>query len=284
MTAPARLSLPDHVVSAWVDMALTEDLGDAGDVTTHFTVPADRIVSAGISARAPGIIAGLPFVKEAFAQIDPAVEVTLLQQDGAKLSEGGQIARLHGPARSILTAERVALNFLGQLSGVATRTGQFVDAIKGTKARITCTRKTVPGLRAAQKYAVRCGGGVNHRFGLYDGILIKDNHIAAAGGVTAALRAAKAGAGHMLRIEIEVDTLVQLEEAMAEGPDAVLLDNMTPDTLRQAVKIIGGRAVAEASGGVTLGAVRAVAETGVDLISVGGLTHSAPSLDVGLDV
>ncbi|MBY0421367.1 MAG: carboxylating nicotinate-nucleotide diphosphorylase, partial [Parvularculaceae bacterium] len=215
--------------------------------------------------------------------VDPAIEIAVAKADGARVAAGDVVLSIEGPARGALTAERVALNFLGRLSGVATATAALVDAVAGTRAKIVCTRKTTPGLRAFEKHAVRMGGGVNHRFGLYDAVLIKDNHIAAAGGVAPALRAARASVGHLVKIEIEVDGLSQLEEALAEGAGAVLLDNMTTDELVRAVAINKGRAVLEASGNVTLATVRAIAETGVDVISSGAITHSAPCLDLGLD-
>jgi nicotinate-nucleotide pyrophosphorylase (carboxylating) len=229
------------------------------------------------------VIAGLDFAQTAFALIDPAIRFDIKIPDASRVAPGDVIAEIAGPAGGILTAERVALNFLGPLSGIATATSGIADAIAHTKARITCTRKTTPGLRFAQKYAVRCGGGANHRFGLDDAILIKDNHIAIAGGVVAALRAAKYSAGHLVKIEIEVETLAELEAVMAEGVDAVLLDNMDLATLREAVKIIGGRAIAEASGRISPQTAPAIAETGVDLLSAGWLTHSAKVLDIGLD-
>jgi len=276
--------LSSLIIEPAVRAALTEDLGRAGDVTTEATVPADKTAHAVIAARASGRIAGLDVARCAFRLVDPSLKIAVALRDGTDAKPGDAICHIEGNARSLLSAERVALNFMGHMSGIATATAAFVEAIEGTGARITCTRKTTPNLRAFEKYAVRAGGGVNHRFGLDDGILIKDNHIAVAGGVTAALEAAKARAGHMLRIEIEVDTLDQLEEALNGGAHAVLLDNMDPDTLRKAVEINKGRATLEASGGITLETVRAKAETGVDLLSVGWLTHSAPSLDLGLDI
>jgi nicotinate-nucleotide pyrophosphorylase (carboxylating) len=229
------------------------------------------------------VVAGLDFARTAFALIDPAIAFTIKIPDASRVAPGDVIAEIAGPAGGILTAERVALNFLGPLSGIATATSGIADAIAHTKARITCTRKTTPGLRFAEKYAVRCGGGANHRFGLDDAILIKDNHIAIAGGIIPALRAAKCSSGHLVKIEIEVETLAELADAMAEGVDAVLLDNMDLATLREAVKIIGGRAIAEASGRISPQTAAAIAETGVDLLSAGWLTHSAKVLDIGLD-
>lgn len=281
---PELEPLSNLIIEPAVRAALQEDLGRAGDVTTEATVPADKTAHAVIAARQAGRIAGLDVARCAFRLVDPSLKIAVNLHDGADARPGDVIFHVQGNARSILSAERVALNFMGHMSGVATATAAFVEAIEGTGARITCTRKTTPNLRAFEKYAVRAGGGVNHRFGLDDGILIKDNHIAVAGSVTAALNAAKARAGHMLRIEIEVDTLEQLKEALDGGAHAVLLDNMDPDTLRKAVEINKGRATLEASGGITLETVRAKAETGVDLLSVGWLTHSAPSLDLGLDI
>ncbi len=267
-----------------VRAALLEDLGRAGDITTDAVVPAGAEARAILVARQSGTIAGLQLAELAFRLVDPALRFEIEAPDAASVDVGDTIARIEGPARGILTAERVALNFLGHLSGIATATSAIVRAIAHTRTRVACTRKTTPGLRAVEKYAVRCGGGVNHRFGLDDAILIKDNHIAIAGGIAPALVRARARAGHLVRIEIEVDTLAQLDEALGIGADAVLLDNMTPDMLRQAVQMVAGRAVTEASGGITLGTAAAVAETGVDLLSAGWLTHSAALLDIALDM
>jgi nicotinate-nucleotide pyrophosphorylase (carboxylating) len=267
-----------------VEAALAEDLGRAGDVTSAATIPAAARASVVIAARQPGRLAGLQLAAAAFAALDPEIAFRAELSDGARLSPGDVLARIEGPAGAVLSAERTALNFLGHLSGVATATAAFADRIAHTRAKICCTRKTTPGLRVFEKYAVRCGGGSNHRFGLDDAILIKDNHIAVAGGVEAALRGAKAHAGHLVKIEIEVDTLEQLDRVIAEGADIVLLDNMGPDLLREAVARVGGRMLTEASGNVTLETVAAIAEAGVDLISVGRITHSAPTLDLGLDV
>ncbi|MEO8277197.1 MAG: carboxylating nicotinate-nucleotide diphosphorylase [Thermoanaerobaculia bacterium] len=264
-------------------IALAEDLGRAGDITTDATVAIDAVAAAAIVARRAGAIAGLPMAEAVFRMLDARVEWQALASDGDVVAAGSPLARLHGPARAILTAERTALNLLGHLSGVATATRALVDAVAGTGARIVCTRKTTPGLRALEKYAVRCGGGSNHRFGLDDAVLIKDNHLVAAGGVKAAIERARAHAGHLVKIECEVQDLAQLDAALDAGVDVVLLDNMSPAELAVAVVRIGGRAIAEASGGITLATVRAVAETGVDLISVGWITHSAPTLDVALD-
>jgi nicotinate-nucleotide pyrophosphorylase (carboxylating) len=276
-------SLPLGLVQAAVRQALDEDLGLAGDVTTNATIAAEARAQGVIAARKPGVVAGMALAEAAFRALDPAVAIEVVAGDGARVAAGGTICRIAGNARALLTAERVALNFLGQLSGVATLTRQFADAIAGTGAAIVDTRKTTPGLRAFQKHAVRCGGGKNHRFGLYDAVLIKDNHVVAAGGIGAAIEAARAHAGHMVRIEVEVDSLAQLAEVLRHRIDAVLLDNMPPAMLAEAVAMVGGRVLTEASGGVTLTSVRSIAETGVDLISVGALTHSAPVLDIGLD-
>ncbi len=264
--------------------ALAEDFGRAGDITSQATIPASARARAVIAARKPGRLAGLDLARAAFRIVDPELKFEALTRDGEAFAAGAVLARIEGPARALLSAERVALNFLGRMCGVATLTSQYAEAIAHTKAHICCTRKTTPGLRAFEKYAVRCGGGVNHRFGLDDAILIKDNHIAVAGGIVPALRAAKAFVGHLVKVEIEVDRLDQLREVLSEGADAVLLDNMAPEQLREAVALVAGRLQAEASGGVSLQSVRAIAETGVDLISSGALTHSAPTLDLGLDI
>ncbi|MEM9170811.1 MAG: carboxylating nicotinate-nucleotide diphosphorylase [Pseudomonadota bacterium] len=278
---------PHHAVEDAVARALAEDFGDAGDLTGPACLPAEAAFAGVVAARAPGVVAGLPAALCAFRQVDPAIHVQTLVRDGARVAPGEALLRVDGSARSVLAAERVALNFLGRLSGVATATAALVDAVAGTNARIACTRKTTPGLRALEKYAVRCGGGTNHRFGLYDAVMIKDNHIAAAGGVAPALRAARAHVGHVVKIEIEVDAIDQLAAVLAaparETADVVLLDNMTPEQLREAVAINAGRLVLEASGSVTAQTVRAIAETGVDVISSGAITHSATTLDVGLD-
>ena len=267
-----------------VRAALLEDLGRAGDITTNATIPAMKQARAVIAARQPGIAAGLDLAKAAFRLLDPALSFETRIADGAAVTPGAILATIEGPARALLSAERVALNFLGRLSGVATLTSRYVAAVAHTKIRIVCTRKTTPGLRTFEKYAVLCGGGFNHRFGLDDAILIKDNHIAVAGGIIPALRAVKAAIGHLVKIEIEVDTLDQLDDVLTEGADVVLLDNMTPARLREAVARVKGRLLTEASGGVTLETVAAIAESGVDMISVGALTHSAQVLDVGLDI
>jgi len=267
-----------------VRMALLEDLGRAGDITTDALVPAEAAAEAAFVARQPGVIAGLDLARLAFELVDPRVGMEVVAGDGATVAPGDTVARLRGPARAILTGERVALNFLGHLSGIATATASIVQAIEGYGARVVCTRKTTPGLRAVEKYAVRCGGGANHRFGLDDAILIKDNHIAVAGGVVPALRLARAAAGHLVKIEIEVDSLAQLAEVLSIGADAVLLDNMTPDMLREAVGMVDGRCITEGSGRVDRQSAPAIAASGVDLISVGWMTHSAAVLDIGLDI
>jgi nicotinate-nucleotide pyrophosphorylase (carboxylating) len=266
-----------------VRAALLEDLGRAGDLTTDAIVPADARTTCALVARQPGVVAGLDFAVWAFRLIDPRIEVRVSLADGSRLKPGDLIATVTGPARGILTGERVALNFLTHLSGVASATRRIADAIEGTKAQVCCTRKTMPGLRAAQKYAIRVGGGSNHRFGLDDAVLIKDNHVAIAGGVKPAVERARMGVGHLVKIELEVDTLDQLREAMQLKVDAVLLDNMGPDLLREAVSIVGGRAITEASGGIRPDTAPAIAASGVDLLSAGWLTHSAQVLDIGLD-
>jgi nicotinate-nucleotide pyrophosphorylase (carboxylating) len=272
-------------LEACVRRALIEDLGRAGDVTSAATIPEGSQARARMLARGRGVIAGLALAELAFRQLAPDIEIRGVVCDGAKVEPGQVLMHVAGPARPILGAERVALNFVGHLSGVATATAAFVERIAHTAARMTCTRKTTPGLRALEKYAVRCGGGFNHRFGLDDAILIKDNHIAVAGGVRAALARARHVAGHLVKIEIEVETLEELREVLAAGgADVVLLDNMDAVTLRRAVAITAGRLLTEASGGVTLETVAAIAETGVDYISSGWMTHSAPQLDVALDI
>ncbi len=281
---PLPAELPKPLVEDAVRSALAEDLGRAGDITSAATIPPDAVARAVIAARKPGVIAGLDLARSAFTQMSAEIDFRAKVTDGDAVTAGSKIAVISGPARAILSAERVALNFLGHLSGVASATRLFADVIAGTGAQIICTRKTTPGLRAFEKYAVRCGGGSNHRFGLDDAILIKDNHIAVTGGVGAAVERAKAFAGILVKIEIEVDTLDQLGEALAAGADVVLLDNMPPDLLAQAVAFNQGRAVLEASGNVTLDNVAAIAATGVDYISSGWITHSAPILDLGLDI
>ena len=276
-------SLPDQVIEPVVRGAIAEDLGRAGDVTAIACLEADAHLAAAFVARKPGVIAGLACVRLAIAALDPEARFEACVHDGEAVGPGTVLARVDGNARAILTAERTALNLIGRLSGVATLTAAYVRAIEGTRARITDTRKTTPGLRALEKYAVRCGGAVNHRFGLDDAILIKDNHIAACGGVAKAITRAKAYAGHLLKVEIEVDRLDQLDEALPLKPDVVMVDNFSLADMREAVRRVAGACVVEASGGVTLETVRAIAETGVDVISVGALTHSAKVLDIGLD-
>lgn len=266
-------------IEPFLAMALTEDIGP-GDVTSNSTIPAEATARFAMNARAELVLAGGTFLPRLFALVDPSVVVEMLVEDGAKLTPGSTIAYLSGPARALLAGERTALNLVQHLSGVATLTRRYVEAVKGTNARVVDTRKTIPGLRHLQKYAVTCGGGQNHRMGLYDAVLIKDNHIAVAGGVKAAVDAAKASG---LSIEVEVDTLAQLDEAIAAGADIILLDNMSNDQLREAVARTAGRATLEASGNVSLETIRAIAETGVDVISVGKLTHSAVAVDIGLD-
>jgi nicotinate-nucleotide pyrophosphorylase (carboxylating) len=275
--------LPSIMIEPAVRAALLEDLGRAGDLTTDAIVPEDARATCALVARQPGVVAGLDFAEVAFRLIDPRLEFSVTLRDGSRLKAGDLIATVRGPARGILTGERVALNFLTHLSGVASATRGIADAIAGTKAQVCCTRKTMPGLRAAQKYAVRVGGGSNHRFGLDDAVLIKDNHVAIAGGVKPAVERARAGVGHLVKIELEVDTLEQLREAMSLRVDAVLLDNMGPDMLREAVSIVDGRAITEASGRIRPDTAPAIAASGVDLLSAGWLTHSAQVLDIGLD-
>jgi nicotinate-nucleotide pyrophosphorylase (carboxylating) len=268
-----------------VRRALDEDLGRAGDVTSIATVPDGTNGRAVVVARKAGTISGLPLVETAFRALAPYIKIEGHARDGVTVAGKTALMAISGDARAILGAERVALNFIGHLSGIATATAEFVRFIAHTRARVCCTRKTTPGLRALEKYAVRCGGGFNHRFGLDDAILIKDNHIAVAGGVRAVLTRARATAGHLVKIEIEVDRLDQLEEVLATGlADVALLDNMDPPMLRDAVKLNAGRLVLEASGGITLDTAAAIAETGVDYLSSGAITHSSPSLDVGLDI
>ena len=284
LVAPGAFLSP-LVIQESVKRALDEDLGRAGDVTSSATLPEGIQAKAKLVARKAGTIAGLPCAARAFRTLAPNIKFEAFVRDGDNVKANAVLATIEGPAIAILSGERVALNFLGHLSGVATLTAAYAAKIAHTSAKITDTRKTTPGLRALEKYAVRCGGGVNHRFGLDDAVLIKDNHIAVAGGVANALDAARAAVGHLVKVEIEVDTLDQLREVLANGKaDVVLLDNMTPETLRDAVALCRGKLVTEASGGVTLETVAAIAECGVDVISSGALTHSAPSLDVALDI
>jgi nicotinate-nucleotide pyrophosphorylase (carboxylating) len=266
-----------------VGRALEEDLGRAGDITTTLVVPKGARAKAFLTARDAGTVAGIVAAEAAFRLIDPKLYFHAANHDGETVGRKCRLAMVEGSARSILAAERVALNFLGHLSGIATATNALVKVIEGTNAHIVCTRKTTPGMRVLEKYAVRCGGGYNHRFGLDDAVLIKDNHIAAAGGISAAMQRARDGLGHMAKIEIEVDTLEQLKEALETGPDTIMLDNMNVEDLKRAVDMTAGRVALEASGNVTIGTVRAIAETGVEFISSGWITHSAPCLDVGLD-
>ena len=279
MAAP----LPRLMIEPLVRAALLEDLGRAGDITTDAIVPADARAKLALNARQRGVVAGLDFAVLAFSLIDPTITIQIIRPDGSRLAPGDVIATLEGPARGLLTAERTALNFLGHLSGIATATAGVVDAVAAYRTAVVCTRKTMPGMRAAQKYAVRVGGGSNHRFGLDDAVLIKDNHVAIAGGVRAAIERARAGVGHLVKIELEVDTLDQLRQALPLGIDAVLLDNMTPNMLREAVALVDGRMLTEASGGITPQTAQAIAATGVDLMSIGWLTHSVTVLDIGLD-
>ena len=267
-----------------VRAALAEDLGRAGDITTDALVPADAEVRAVIVARQPGVLAGLEAGLLAFELLDPSLGLERRCADGSRIERGQPVARIRGRARPVLAAERVALNLVCRMSGIATATRSLVDAIEGHRAKIVCTRKTTPGLRILEKEAVRLGGGANHRFGLDDAMLIKDNHVALAGGVGPALERTRARAGHLVKIELEVDTLDQLAEALEHGIDAVLLDNMDPPTLRRAVQMVAGRAVTEASGRITRETAPAIAASGVDLISSGWITHSAPILDLGLDI
>ena len=266
-----------------IEQAYREDLGDAGDITTLATIPADAVVTARLNAREDGVACGIDLAEHCFAFVDDSLEITCLKADGDRIRPGDCLMEIRGLARSILTAERVALNFAGRLSGIATLTAAYVAAVSHTGARICCTRKTTPGLRALEKFAVRCGGGMNHRFGLYDAVLIKDNHIAACGGIGPAIDRAREKVGHMVKIEVEIDRLQDLDEALAHQPDIIMLDNMDNGELRQGVAKIDGRAKVEASGSVALDRVASIAETGVDLISVGRLTHSAPNFDLGLD-
>jgi len=267
-----------------VRAALLEDLGRAGDITSDAVVPAEARVEAVMAARQQGVVAGLEAGLLAFELLDPDLRIERVCPDGSRVERGQTVARISGRARPVLAAERSALNLVSRLSGVATATRSLVDAIGGHKAKIVCTRKTTPGLRILEKEAVRLGGGANHRFGLDDAMLIKDNHVALAGGVAAALQRAREHAGHLVKIELEVDTLDQLAEALDHGLDAVLLDNMDPPTLRRAVAMVAGRAVTEASGRITRETVPEIAAAGVDLISSGWITHSAPILDLGLDI
>lgn len=273
------------VIEKAVRAALEEDIGRAGDITSVATIPADMQAKCVMAPRKPGTISGLSVAEMVFRLVDPTVEFEHLAEDGDAFTKvRTPIARISGNARAILTAERTALNFISHMSGIATMTAKFVELTKHTHAKICCTRKTTPNLRAFEKYAIRCGGGLNHRFGLDDAFLIKDNHIAVCGGIRQALQACKAHAGHLVKIEIEVDGLEQLKEVIAEGADVVLFDNMTPAQMAEGVRMIGGKMRTEASGGINIDSVKAVAEAGVDMISSGALTHSSAILDIGLDI
>jgi nicotinate-nucleotide pyrophosphorylase (carboxylating) len=282
MTPPPS-ALPDALIEPVVRNALLEDFGRGGDVTASACVDAQARLRTLFVARQAGVVAGLDCARLALKTMDPDIRFEAVAADGDRVVAGAVLARAEGNARAILTAERTALNLLGRLSGVASLTAEYVGAVQGTRARITDTRKTTPGLRALEKYAVRCGGGINHRFALDDAILIKDNHVAAAGGVGPALERAKAAVHHLMKIEVEVDSLEQLDQALPHAPDVIMLDNFSLEDLREAVRRAGGKVRLEASGGISLQTVRAVAETGVDVISVGALTHSASVLDIGLD-
>ncbi len=276
-------ALPDVLIEPVVRMALAEDLGRAGDVTAQACIPEGARMRAVFAARKAGVLAGIDCVRLAVLAMDPEASVTLALRDGDAFEAGAVLAEVEADARAFLAAERTALNLLGRMCGIATLTRAYVSAVAGTTARIADTRKTTPGLRALEKHAVLCGGGVNHRFGLDDAILIKDNHVAVCGSVGEAVRRARAAAGHLMKVEVEVDGLDQLDQALAERPDVIMLDNFTLPMLREAVVRVAGRITLEASGGVNLDTVAAIAGTGVDVISVGALTHSAPSLDIGLD-
>lgn len=280
---PVIPPLPKVMLHPLVQAALQEDLGRAGDLTSDAIVPAQATARMRLVARQDGVLAGLDLARLAFVHMDADVTIRTLREDGARLAAGDEIAIIEGNARALLGAERTALNFLCHLSGIASATASIADAVRPYGARVSCTRKTAPGLRALQKYAVRVGGGSNHRYGLDDAVLIKDNHIVVAGGVREAVQRARAAVGHMVRIQLEVDTLAQLEEALALGVEAILLDNMSPDILQKAVALVNGRAITEASGRITAGTAAAIARTGVNLIAVGWITHSAPILDIGLD-
>jgi nicotinate-nucleotide pyrophosphorylase (carboxylating) len=285
-SAPLRgyAASPELIAESVVRAALLEDLGRGGDLTTDAIVDPQRRATARIVARHAGIVAGLPFAALAFRLLDENVAIAARTGEGEPVEAGGTVAEIDGRARAILTGERTALNILGRLSGIATATRKLVDHVADTHAKIADTRKTTPGLRALERYAVACGGGTNHRFGLDDAILIKDNHLALAGSVRAAIAATRARAGHTIKIEVEVENFDQLREALEAPIDAVLLDNMTPAQLQEAVRIVDGRVLTEASGGVTEHNVAEIARTGVDVISVGALTHSAPALDFSLEV
>ncbi|WP_259780349.1 carboxylating nicotinate-nucleotide diphosphorylase [Aestuariispira ectoiniformans] len=275
--------LPMAKVLPLIRAAYAEDLGDAGDITTMSTIPEGTQATAHLRAREDGMVAGVPVALACLREVDSDLRVMLHAVDGDPIKAGESLLTVSGDARSILIAERVMLNFLGHLCGIATLTAAYTEAVKGTRAKICCTRKTTPGLRVLEKYAVRCGGGANHRFGLYDAVLIKDNHIAACGGIGQALDAAREAVGHMVKIEVELDRLEDIPEALAHQPDVIMLDNMMPEELAEGVAQIDGRALVEASGSVSMETVRTIAEAGVDMISIGRLTHSAPNFDLGLD-
>jgi nicotinate-nucleotide pyrophosphorylase (carboxylating) len=290
VTTPTSLLHPEAflsplVIAEAVQRALDEDLGRAGDITSIATIPETTQAHAILIARQAGVIAGLPLAVATFRKLSPDISIQAHFRDGGTVAAGAHVLTISGPARAVLAGERTALNFVGRLSGIATLTADYVRHTAGTRLRICCTRKTTPGLRALEKYAVRCGGGFNHRFGLDDAILIKDNHIAVAGGITPVLERARAHAGHLVKIEIEVDTMAQLREVLDTGlADVVLLDNMDIADLTEAVKLADGRVVLEASGGVTQNSIAKIAATGVDYASSGALTHSAPNFDVALDI
>lgn len=283
MTGKQEPALNEVLLRPLVEAALTEDLGRRGDVTSQATIPADMQAQLQIKARQAGVICGMDLARLAFDMVDTQIGFDAQIADGERVEAGTVLATVRGNARHLLTAERTALNFMTHLSGIATATRQIVDSVAAYPAQITCTRKTIPGLRIVQKYAVRCGGGRNHRLGLDDAILIKDNHIAIAGDIATAIKQAQDFAGHLIPIEVEVDTLAQLAQALDAGASLVLLDNMTPDVLAQAVAMCQGRAKTEASGGITPETVQAVAQAGVDFIAMGYLTHSTTALDIGLD-
>ncbi len=277
------MSLPPLLLEPLIRAALQEDLGRAGDITTMAVIPEDARFTGAIVARQAGTIAGLEAAAQSFSLLDPTVETAALVAEGARVGPNTPVLRVSGPARSILSSERVALNLICHLSGIATATATLVDAVADYPVRITCTRKTTPGLRMLEKAAVLAGGGSSHRYGLDDAVLIKDNHIAVAGGIAEAIRRARAAVGHLVKVEVEADTLEQVRLALPEGPDVILLDNMDLETMAEAVRLIDKRALAEASGGITLERVRDIAATGVDVISSGALTHSVTALDLGLD-
>ncbi len=266
-----------------IDRALAEDLGSAGDISSEGAIPSDATAAAHVVARQEGTLAGLEVARQVFLTIDPATEVRLLKNDGGRVPSEAKLITVAGASRSLLMAERTALNLLGMMSGVATATARLVAAVAGTNARVADTRKTLPGLRVLQKYAVRMGGGINHRFGLFDAVMIKDNHLIAAGGIHPAVESARGRVGHAVTIEVEVTSIEQLKELLTVRADIVLLDNMTPELLSEAVALVDGQMLTEASGGVTPDTIRAIAETGVDIISSGWITHSAPNFDVALD-